>query len=68
MTNESHKYRIVLAFHGDNLENYDRAVALETKLETELLSGVGLQIKDAHELMTMVSGKVDIICFGHKQI
>ena len=39
MTNESNIYRIVLAFHGDTLENYDYVVTLETKLEAELLSG-----------------------------
>jgi hypothetical protein len=39
MTNESNKYRIVLAFEGDDLENYDRVVGLEKKLETELVSG-----------------------------
>ena len=39
MTNESNKYRIVLAFYGDDLDNYDHVVALETKLEAELLSG-----------------------------
>ena len=39
MTNESHKYRLVLAFYDHDLENYACVVALETKLEAELLSG-----------------------------
>ena len=39
MTNKSHKYQLVLEFHGDDLENYDRVVTLETKLEAKLVSG-----------------------------
>ena len=39
MTNKSNKYRIVLVFEDDDLETYDRVVALETMLETELVSG-----------------------------
>ncbi|MDU0460273.1 MAG: hypothetical protein RW306_16215 [Geobacteraceae bacterium] len=39
MTNKSHNYRIVLSFEGDDLEIYDRVVAIETKLEMELVSG-----------------------------
>ena len=33
------KYQLVLEFHGDDLENFDRVVALETKLEEELECG-----------------------------
>lgn len=36
MTND---YRLVLEFAGDDLENYDHVVALETKLEAELEAG-----------------------------
>lgn len=36
MTN---KYMIVLEFSGDDLANYDRVVAIETRLEAELESG-----------------------------
>ncbi|HAD03138.1 MAG: hypothetical protein A2005_01040 [Desulfuromonadales bacterium GWC2_61_20] len=36
MTNN---YRVVLEFTGDDLGDYDRVVALETKLEAELQSG-----------------------------
>lgn len=39
MTNDSHEYQIVLEFHGDDEENFDRVIALETKLEEELLNG-----------------------------
>ena len=33
------KYQVVLEFHGDDPENFDRVMALETKLEEELESG-----------------------------
>jgi hypothetical protein len=36
MTND---YMVVLEFSGDDLENYDCVVALETRLEAELESG-----------------------------
>lgn len=39
MTNESHEYQVVLEFHGDDLQNFDRVIALESKLKEELLSG-----------------------------
>jgi len=39
MTNKSHEYLVVLEFHGDDSENFDRVIALETKLEEELSSG-----------------------------
>jgi len=39
MTNESREYQVVLEFRGDELEDYDRVVALETRLEAELVSG-----------------------------
>lgn len=39
MTNESHEYKVVLEFHGEELQHFDRVIALEMKLEEELLSG-----------------------------
>ncbi len=39
MTSEPSEYQLVLEFHGDDLENYDRVVAIEMKLEAELASG-----------------------------
>ena len=39
MTNKLKNYRIVLVFVGDDLEIYDRVVAMETKLVMELVSG-----------------------------
>lgn len=36
MTND---YRLVLEFAGDDMENYDRVITLETKLEAELVTG-----------------------------
>jgi len=35
----SREYQLVLEFHGDDLENFDRVIALATKLEEELESG-----------------------------
>jgi hypothetical protein len=39
MTNESHEYQVVFEFHGDDSENFNRVIALETKLEEELSCG-----------------------------
>lgn len=41
MTNKSNspEYQLVLEFHGDDLEHFDRVIALATKLEEELKSG-----------------------------
>ena len=33
------KYWVVLEFHGDDPENFERVIALQTKLEEELESG-----------------------------
>lgn len=33
------EYQVVLEFHGDDPENFERVIALETKLEEELESG-----------------------------
>jgi hypothetical protein len=35
-TKYSRQYQVVLEFHGDDLENFDRVIALATKLEDEL--------------------------------
>ncbi len=37
--NDSREYQVVLEFHGDDLENFDRVIALAKKLEDELESG-----------------------------
>lgn len=39
MANESHEYMVVFEFVGDDLDDFDRVVALETMLEEELASG-----------------------------
>jgi hypothetical protein len=41
MSNESdsREYQVVLEFHGDDVENFDRVIAIGTKLEEELSSG-----------------------------
>jgi hypothetical protein len=36
---KSRKYQVVLEFHGDDPENFERVIALETKLEKEIESG-----------------------------
>jgi len=33
------EYQVVIEFHGDGPENFDRVLALETKLEEELKTG-----------------------------
>lgn len=33
------EFQVVLEFHGDDPANFDRVIALETKLEEELTSG-----------------------------
>jgi hypothetical protein len=33
------EFQVVLEFHGDDLPNFDRVIALETKLEEELTIG-----------------------------
>ncbi len=36
---DSREYQLVLEFHGDDLENFDRVLALAAKLEEELEGG-----------------------------
>jgi hypothetical protein len=38
-SNDSREYQLVLEFHGDDLENFDRVIALATQWEDELESG-----------------------------
>jgi hypothetical protein len=37
--NKPREFQVVLEFHGDDLANFDRVIALATKLEEELKSG-----------------------------